>query len=283
VYSAKFVSDEGYTYNFGVDGKTVFDMDIGNGVSVDINTSQGFSQIGENIEAQTISGRLINVKGVLYSDIAKNKRLLRSAFAPFTSGRLTFNNGYYIDVTVKDTPTFSPIKDDGRFTMLLYAPFPFFCKSDTGVLEVGKMIASFHFPTNYAAPHVFGKKDRNYAKNLNNEGDVEIPFGVVFKTDAKVENISVTNKDTGEFLKINSTLFKGQEIRVKRNAQGVLNVVLVDGSKKTNIIDTVDENSTLLSLKRGVNHLSVTDSYSKGVNLIANFTYNMAVTSIYED
>ena len=107
---------------------------------------------------------------------------MRSVLAPFTNGRLSFDNGYYIDVYVKDTPTFSPVKNDGRFTMLLYAPFPFFSKADCGKVEFGEVIRGFSFPVNYAEPHIFGLKEDVTEKAIINDGDVSVSFNVAFET-----------------------------------------------------------------------------------------------------
>lgn len=283
MYNARYVSNTGETYDFGVSGSTVFDMDIGNGLSVDIATSQGFAQMGESVEGQTVTGKPINVKGVIYKDISNRRKMLRSVFAPFTNGRLTFDNGYYIDVYVKDTPTFSPVKNDGRFTMLLFAPFPFFSKADSGKVEFGEVVPEFSFPVNYVEPHTFGTKRGITEKNIINDGDVPVSFDVTFKTTGKVTNISVSDLDTGEFLRIEGTLSGGQKITLNRTTEGVLKAYLIDGNKKKNIISWVDENSTLDKLKKGVNRFQITDEFSNGELLIADFTYNTAVTSIYED
>lgn len=283
MYNARYVSNTGETYDFGVDGSTVFDMDIGNGISVDISTSQGFSQMGETVEGQMTSGRPINVKGVIYKDVSNRRKMLRSVFAPLTHGRLSFDNGFYIDVYVKDTPSFSPVKDDGRFTMLLYAPFPFFSKADTGSVEFGGVIPAFSFPVNYAEPHIFGIKEEISDKNIINDGDVPVSFNVTFGTTGKVVNISVTDLDTGEFLRIEGSLSSGQKIVLNRTTEGVLRANLVDGNKTSDIIYWIDENSTLEKLKKGKNRFKITDDFSEGKMLIADFTYNVAVTSIYED
>lgn len=283
MYNAKFISNTGETYDFGVKGSTVFDMDIGNGISVDISTSQGFSQLGESVEGQSVTGKIINVKGVIYKNISSKRKQLRSVFSPFTSGRLTFDNGYYIDVFVKDTPTFSPVKNDGRFTMLLYAPFPFFSKEDSGKVEFGEVTPMFSFPVNYKDPHIFGKKSKTTKKTITNDGDVAVSFDVTFKTTGRVENISVTDLDTGEFLKIKCNLIAGQEIVLKRTTEGVLKANLIDGETSTDIINLIDEKSTLSKLKKGKNRFRITDEFSNGELLIADFTYRMAVTSLYED
>ena len=283
MYNAKYVSNTGETYDFGVSGSTVFDMDIGNGLSVDIATSQGFAQIGESVEGQTVTGRLINVKGVIYKDVSAKRKQLRSVFAPFTNGRLSFDNGYYIDVYVKDTPTFSPVKNDGRFTMLLYAPFPFFSKADSGKVEFGEVIPGFSFPVNYAEPHIFGIKEDITEKAIINDGDVSVSFNVAFETTGKVTNITVTDLDTGEFLGIKGSLYSGQKIVLNRTTEGILKANLIDGNKTADIIYWIDENSTLEKLKKGINRFKITDEFSNGEMLIADFTYNTAVTSIYED
>jgi hypothetical protein len=283
VYNAKYVSNTGETYDFGVAGSTVFDMDIGNGLSVDISTSQGFAQMGESVEAQKVSGKPIKVKGVVYKDVSNRRKMLRDVFSPFTNGRLSFDNGYYIDVYVKDTPTFSPVKNDGRFTMLLYAPFPFFSKADSGKVEFGEVAPAFSFPVNYVVPHAFGFKGFSTEKIVNNDGNVPVSFNVSFETTGKVTNIAVTDLDTGEFLRVKGDLLSGQKIVLNRSTEGVLEALLIDGNKTTDIINRIDENSTLEKLKKGANRFKITDEFSDGGMLIADFTYNTAVTSIYED
>jgi hypothetical protein len=277
------VSNTGETYDFGISGSTVFDMDIGGGISVDISTSQGFSQMGESVEGQTTVGRIINVKGVIYKDISRLKKKLRNVFSPFTSGRLTFENGYYIDVYVKDTPTFLPKKDDGRFTMLLYAPFPFFSKSDNEMVELGETVPLFSFPVNYAEEHIFGHRNTETDATIVNDGNVDVGFNVVFSTIGVVSNISVTNLDTEEFLKVKGDLYAGWKIILDRNAEGVLTATMTDGIEKINIIDQVDENSTLFKIRKGVNRFRIRDDFSNGKMLNADFIYSEAVTSIYED
>ena len=126
MYNVVFENDNGSKYYFGANGSTVFDMDLGSGVPVNIGTSQGFSQIGETMQNRTVSGRTINVNGVVYGNVQERKKTMRKVIAPFSCGRLVFDGEYYTRVCVKNAPTFSPVKDDGRFTMQFFAPFPFF-------------------------------------------------------------------------------------------------------------------------------------------------------------
>ena len=88
-----FISDNGQKFVFGTDNANVFDADLGDGVSVDIGTSQGFSQIGETLESRTVEGRTIPVKGTFYGrNIPAHKNEMRRVLNPLASGRLVFEN-----------------------------------------------------------------------------------------------------------------------------------------------------------------------------------------------
>lgn len=282
MYNAQYVSTRGDVYDFGVKGSTVFDIDIGSGLSVDLNVSQGFSQIGESVQSQNIVGKNLSVKGAIYQNVPQNKDKLRNVFYPFSSGRLTFDNGYYIDVYVKETPSFSPKKDDGRFTMLLFAPFPFFSKSDTGKIEFGEVVPQFSFPVNFSEPHIFGKKTTSSIKNVINGGNVNVPFNVIFTTTGFVENISIKNTTTKESLKINISLGIGDTLKVFRSSESLLTATLDNGKYTEDVTSFIDETSDLYRLYVGKNRLEITDEFSKGKMLIADFQFNEAVTSIYE-
>ena len=93
----------------------------------------------------------------------------------------------------------------------------------------------------------------------------------------------VTDLDTGEFLKIKGSLYSGQKIVLNRTTEGILKANLIDGSKTPDIIYWVDEYSTLEKLKKGINRFKITDEFSNGEMLIADFTYNTAVTRINDD
>ena len=283
MYNAKYISSTGYTYDFGVAGSTVFDMDIGDGISVDISTAQGFSQIGDSVTGQSVSGRLITAKGVVYRNISTAKRRMRGAFPPFSTGTLIFDNGYHIDVYVKDTPSFSPVKDDGRFTILLYAPFPLFLKNDGGKVGIGEMIPRFSFPVNYSKSHFFGKKDVARIKDIFNVSDIDVPFDVEFTSTGTVKDITLTNVDTSEFLRIWGELQYGQKLCLERSLDGVLKAYLSDDNGEVDVTNRIDENSTLLKIRKGQNRISAVDDLTSGEALITKFDYGVAVTSIYED
>ena len=86
MYSVTFERSDGKRFFFDASNDIVFDMNLGDGIDVDIKTSQGFSQVGETIEGKSIGGKLIPCKGVIFRNIADGKNRLRDMFRPMTKG-----------------------------------------------------------------------------------------------------------------------------------------------------------------------------------------------------
>lgn len=282
MYNAIFESDNGQKYVFGKDGETVFDMDFGSGVSVDIGTSQGFSQVGETVESMTVGGRTITVHGTVFGNVQSRKKMMRKVFAPFVWGKLTFEGKHYIRVCVKDTPTFSPVKDDGRFTMLLYAPFPFFYSVDDAHYSIGEIFPMFSFPINYATPHKFGERGTEKYTNVYNDGDVAVPFNVYMETFGTSTNPLIVNLDTQEYFKLNGTLTAGDVANIYRDSNNILRVELSTDGELVDIISWVDDGSTLFQLKPGDNIIAFDDD-GGGSSLTVKFSFSPAVVAVYED
>ena len=282
MYNVIFETDNGQKYVFGKDGETVFDMDLGNGVSVDVGTSQGFSQVGETVESMTVGGRSITVHGAIFGNIQSRKKMMRKTFAPFVWGKLIFESKYYIRVCVKDTPTFSPIKNDGRFTMLLYAPFPFFYSVDDAHFNIGEIVPMFSFPVNYATPHKFGERGVEKYTNVYNGGDIAVPFNVYIETFGTSENPVIVNLDTQEYLKLNGTLTAGDVANIYRDSNNILRVELSSGGELVDILSWVDDGSSLFQLNPGDNIIAFDDD-DGGNSLTVKFSFSPAVVAVYED
>ena len=282
MYNVIFKSDNGQKYVFGKDGETAFDMDLGNGISVDVGTSQGFSQVGETVESMTVGGRTITVHGAVFGNVQSRKKMMRKVFAPFVWGKLVFDGNYYIRVCVKDTPTFSPVKDDGRFTMLLYAPFPFFYSVDDAHYNIGGTLPMFSFPVNYATPHKFGERGTEKYTNVYNNGDIAVPFNVYMETSGTSVNPSIINLDTQEYLKLNGTLSVGDVANIYRDSNNILRVELSTDGKVLDILSWVDDGSSLFQLNPGDNIIAFDDD-GGGSSLTVKFTFSPAMVAVYED
>ena len=281
MYDVVFESDSGEKYVFGKNGNTVFDMDLGNGVPVDIGTSQGFYQIGETMQSRTVSGRTIKVNGVVYGNVQEQKKRMRKIISPFACGRLVFDGKYYTRVCVKDSPTFSSVKNNGRFTMQFFAPFPFFYSINSQFSEIGSIKPMFSFPVNYSNVHKFGEKTNERYKNILNDGDVKVPFSVYLHSSGTSTNIIIANLKTFKTLKIKGVLNSGDFVNIYRDDDNVLRAELTSNGVTSDIISWIDEDSELFELEVGDNLISANDDEG-GLSLTAKITFNPAVVALYE-
>lgn len=281
MYSVVFESDKGESYVFGKEGNTVFDMDLGNGVSVNIGTSQGFSQIGETVQSTTVSGRTIPVKGVVYGNVQERKQTMRRIIAPFATGKLIFENQYYARVRVKDAPTFSSVRNDGRFTMQFYAPFPFFFEKNSKLYELGTIIPAFSFPVNYAESHTFGQRSSIRYKNIINDGDVNVPLNIYLQALGTVNNVVISNLDTFQNFKINGIINIGESVNIYRDNENVLRAELTSNGVVSDILSRIDESSDLFELNVGDNLIAVNDD-NGGSNVLTRIEFSPAVVALYE-
>ena len=281
MFEAIFENDNGKTFAFGIKGGNFFGMSVGDAVDITLGTSQGFSQIGETVETMSAGGRAIDVTGKLFGNIVERKNALRNVCAPLSTGRLVFNGTHYIRVYVKSPPSFSAVKNNGLFKMQFYAPFPYFSTFTENHNLIGGIIANFRLPVNYSKPHRFGTRSSDRYTNIVNSGDIKVPFKVVLRSEGTCTNPTVSNLQTFAFLRINGTLSAGEYITVYRDNNNVLRAELTQGNVVTDVIDWLDDESSLFELESGDNLISATDDQG-GVSLVVSFSFNPAQAVLYE-
>lgn len=281
MFEAVFENDNGKVFTFGPNGGNYFGMNIGESVEITLGASQGFSQIGETVETLSVGGKPIDVTGKLFGDIVERKNALRNVCAPFATGRLVFNKTHYIRVYVKAPPSFSAVKNNGLFKMQFYAPFPYFSTAGESHNLIGGIIPAFRLPVNYNMPHRFGTRSADRYTNIVNSGDIRVPFRLVLRSEGTSTNPTVTNMTSFDFLKINGTLSAGEYITVYRDNSNVLRVELTQGNVVTDVIDWLDDESSLFELESGDNLISASDDQG-GVSLVVSFSFNPAQAVLYE-
>ena len=281
MFEAVFENDNGKVFTFGPNGGNYFGMNIGESVDITLGSSQGFSQIGETVETMSVGGKPIDVTGKLFGDIVERKNALRNVCAPFATGRLVFNKTHYIRVCVKSPPSFSAVKNNGLFKMQFYAPFPYFTTFGESHNLIGGIIPAFRLPVNYSEPHRFGIRSADRYTNIVNSGDIRVPFKLILRSEGICTNPTVTNMTSFAFLKINGTLNAGEYITVYRDNSNVLRVELTQGNVVTDVIDWLDDESSLFELESGDNLISASDEQG-GVSLVVSFIFNPAQAVLYE-
>ena len=278
MYDVKFISNKGQI-TLGTNG-IVADFDFGESVSVNIGTSQGFGQVGVTKETESVGERIINVKGVCYGDVPQKKKLMRKMFAPFTSGKLIMGD-YEIQVTVKEPPAFPTVKNSGNFMMQLIAPYPFFRSSERKTVLLGEIKPMFKFPINYKTPHSFGEKSKGKTLQVYNDSDVSIPFSldIVFYEESSM--ITISELKTFKKLKITGNYSAGDVIKLYRDFRQIMHCELIQGSKVTDILDRITDDSDLFKLEVGDNLFTATDNGN--MNFTVYLGYQQEVVALYED
>lgn len=281
MFEAVFENDNGKVFTFGPNGSNWFGMNIGDAVDITLGTSQGFSQIGETVETMSAGGRAIDVTGKLFGNIVERKNALRNVCAPLSTGRLVFNGTHYIRVYVKSPPSFSAVKNNGLFKMQFYAPFPYFSTFGESHNLIGGIEPNFRLPVNYSKPHRFGTRSSDRYTNIINSGDIRVPFKLILRSEGVSTNPTVTNLTTFAFLRVNGTLNSGEYITVYRDNSNVLRAELTQGNVVTDVIDWLDDESTLFELESGDNLINASDEQG-GVGLVVSFSFNPAQAVLYE-
>lgn len=270
MYNARIDTELGRTALFGEDVGVLFDINPLSGVDVDIAKSQGFQQVGESVETQSVGGVTRTISGVVVNDIVANTLLL--ALPALTKGKLWFNDAYYCDMYVSHSPEFHKDKHGRiRFTMSVFCPVPFWFSGIANKKEITRYVPAFQFPVTYDS-HYFGIETEESMLNIKNTGAVDAPITVIFSTLQEVRNYSIRNYATGETLTINDTLTRGQSVRVSQeNGRIVALKQFADGSSE-NIFALLADESDLFWVHSGDNYIEkAADSGVEELNISISF------------
>lgn len=236
--------DYGYLVNT-VEGAT--------GHAVTVTTAQGYGQIGDTVQGMSTAGQILTITGRVPKRNTAAKRALLRAFLPLSSGRLIWEEKYYIDVVVHDSPTVSQEKHSS-FMLSLYAPYPYWRRLAENYYELGGLSAEFRFPINYAAPHRFGTSTTETQFNAINGGDSAAQFALSIRAgDSDLVNFAITNVNTLKSLKFIGTIPAGEMLEMYRESGQLY--IRRDGA---DAFDLLDDTSDLFELDAGDNVLLFT-------------------------
>lgn len=248
----KFIPDNGTALELTYANGYACSLVGGNGMDITLATAQGFGQIGESVSATTVKGRLMSIRGVVLHNYSQAKQRLFSAFAPFTEGALWWNNEKWIRCSVKQSPQIAN-EITARFTIQLFAPYPFWQGATQNKATIGVTVPQFHFIVNYGEPHRFGTTNRDSYVNVFNSGNVDAPLRLdITAVAATVTNPSILNMITGERTTFNKVMAANSTIRMYTN-NGKLYLKYVTSSGTTNIFDALDDSSDLFMIHAGDN------------------------------
>ena len=227
-------------------------LDGGSGTEVELSTSQGFGQTGESVDAMAVKGRLLTIRGFVLHSWQAAKKALTGAFRPMSSGRLWWNDEKWIDVVIKKSPVLAN-EITARFTVSLYAPYPFWQGAARNRGTIGVTAGEFRFPVNYSEPHRFGTTNRDAWVNMVNGGNIEAPIRIdITAVATTVTNPSILNVTTGERTTFNKVMAANSTLRMNQQ-NGKLYLRYITDSGTVNAFDALDDASDLFVLHPGDN------------------------------
>lgn len=271
MYSARIETDAGKVVRFGYKHGNIFDISPLSGVDVTLGTSQGFQQVGETVETQSVKGITRTIRGTFTgSDPEMAARAMLKALPLFSTGRLIFNDEYFCRIYLKKTPYVH--RDSlGKYTfdMMVYCETPYWLDIHSDQYVMGGYTAAFMFPVVYDS-HVFGVRNESAYTNCINSGAMDVPFTARFTTDTETANFGILNINTLEHLTLNTTLGQDESITVSRE-----NGRLYVQRGEEDVFAILDENSDLFVLHPGDNVLKMTaESGLEGLRV--SISYNAA-------
>ena len=271
MYTAKIETDAGKIIRFGYEYGNLFDISPLSGVDVTMGTSQGFQQVGETVEIQSVQGISRTISGVFIdAEPEMAARAMMRALPIFTTGRLIFNDKYFCRFHVQKTPFIYRSKSGKcSFSMMLYCETPYWLNLKSDQYVIGGYTAAFGFPVMYDS-HIFGVRDESAFTNCINDGVIDIPFEVWFTTDTETSNFGFINVYTLEHLTLNTTITQGDGIALSHE-KGRLYI----RKGKEDVFAVLDESSDLFMLHPGDNVLRMT-AESGLSGLKAAISYNSA-------
>ena len=220
-------------------------------VTVSLSQAKGINQTGATIQSKNVQPRPVNINGYLVGDgQAVNKEKLISVIRPDLAGKL-YADDYYLNVWPTATPSIEAKHWGAQFQFSLLAAYPYWCKDDSAAVTLSGIQKLFKFPWNISRPYRFGQLFEAKFINVENRGQVPVPFTATLSASGDVENPKITNAATGKFLLINKTIVSGERLIVEITHDRTTVTSSVDGDCR----GALSLKSTLFQLEVGDNVL----------------------------
>jgi hypothetical protein len=163
-----------------------------------------------------------------------------------------------IDCIITETPTFTQMVEGGAYQRCLVHLVGngayWFDKSETTNV-IATWLANFEFSLEFGEGGIeFGSRQDTLITNVKNVGEVETGMRIEFTALGTIENPSLFNINTREYIKVNKTMQEGEKIVIDTSFNNKT-ITSEANNVKTNIFNSLDfTNSTFLQLMVGDNY-----------------------------
>lgn len=249
MFDAVFTASDGRSFAFGYKAGVLYKIDPLGDLPIELETSQGYQQIGATVESRSISGVTRTITGRIVRNADHCKRQLRDIFAPCVTGRLTVAGKYYCDAEVQRCPAISAASRWPTFSFQLYCPSPYWFSTSETSADTFQVTPSFVLPVCYDS-HQYGLRAQAEYLSIHNAGLDTQDWTLTLSAHGTVENPCVTDPETGEYLRFAVTLEDTDQIKVFRE-NGRLRIERIISGVAVNAFSILDESSTLWTLRHG--------------------------------
>lgn len=268
-----YINERGESIEFSA--RSIFHVNIKKDVKglTDIH-AQIFSIHSQGQDGDTLIGTRIrsrdieivgNIKARGKTEIHRHRRNLKRVLNPNYTGTLIYEIGdirRFIDCTVESMPDDrEPIFEE--FTIQLFCADPYYRDEFETQNDIASWLGAFKFPEPAGLELDDEKgweveyREPSRIKNVVNEGDSRVGMLAIFRSVPPgdgVTNPSILNIETGEFIRIETTLIAGDTLTVNTRF-GEKSVTLNRGGIESDAFVYLDIDSKYLQLEPGDNLL----------------------------
>lgn len=253
------------------------------GVDSVIYSTNSAQQHGDTFTGQRIEAREIELTGAInVKDKAAAIELRRKALRilnPELKGVLKYEyRGFtkVLDVRIDDRPDFYKKKVLLQYDIAFKALNPFWRNEAETKEEIASWVGSWEFPTEIdeesSDSMIFGYREESVIVDCYNAGDVSTGMRIKFMALGILTNPILLNVNTGEFIKINTTMQAGDVITVNTE-YGNKGAILERNGATIDCFKDIDVDSTFMALGIGDNIYRY-DAASGVDNLEVSIYYN---------
>jgi len=232
-----------------------------------VNAFKAPDQDGAFYISSTLDMRNITLEGTIVANTpdeayTRRQRLLQ-IFSPKLRGTLLYR-GRQISCVVEEAGfTVSSRQRIPNFFISLLCPSPFFETLEEIREELASWMPLFEFELEIPGGGMeFGARQPSQIITVDNIGDVSCGCEIIFHALGTVTNPELLKLDTGEYIRLLTTMSAGDELRVYTHFAGK-RVVSVNGSIITNAFSLLDTGSVFFQLAAGINTLRYDASVNK--------------------
>ncbi|GHU82636.1 tail protein [Clostridia bacterium] len=224
-----------------------------------VNTFKAPEQDGAFFISSTLDMRNITLEGTVVANTPDEvytlrKKLLR-IFTPKQQGTFLYRDRQIACVVEEAGFVATGRERAPGFFISLLCPSPFFETPEEVRAELALWLKLFQFGLEIPQSGIeFGARQPSQIITVDNIGDVACGCQIVFKALGSVVNPELMNMDTGEVVRLLTTMQGGEELRVYTHFAGK-RVVAVQNQIERNAFSLLDTGSTFLQLEASRNVL----------------------------